>query len=116
MPDKAGILGITGTQLKQVRGHADRQFITFFLGNIKKMKVSRLFIDDLSSTIRSLDHRKIHVRGELFDLLCFRAEGEKVEFPVSIRTKINLVSNPHGISVVAAALWLRNLLYGVIVK
>ena len=80
------------------------------------MKVSGLFIDDLSSTIRSLDHREIRVRSQLFDLFCFRAEGEKIEFSVSIRTKIDLLSDPHRVSVVAAAFRLRNLLHRVIVK
>jgi hypothetical protein len=66
-PDEARVFDVTGAQLEKVSRDTDGQLFAPRLFNIKKVKMSGLFIDDPSASCRGFDHRKVHVKSELFD-------------------------------------------------
>lgn len=49
--------------------------------------------------------------SQLSYLFVFGVKGKEVELAVSVGEKIDFVSYPHGVCVIASALWLRNLLH-----
>ena len=71
-------------------------------GDVKRVQVARLLIDDGAIRGRRVEHGEIRVPRQLAHGLGLDVIREQVEFAVAVRAEVHGVAQPHGVDVVRA--------------
>src|SRR5262249_47794595 len=97
----------------QVDGDTDLDPRALSVRWVEPVQVARLLVDDVAAAGGDVHDREVIVVGDLLDLLALRIVDEDVVLAVAIASEVELVADPVGVRVVAAAFGLRDLVHGV---
>ena len=96
------VLDPARARLPQVAGHADGQLVRLAAGDVERVQVAGLFVDDGAIRRRRVEHGEIRVPRQLAHGFRLHVVGEQVEFAVAVGTEVHGVAQPHGVDVVRA--------------